>query len=131
MSWKPKNKYGAIRVETDGYSFASKLELATYHLLKLRRRAGEIKEIKVQDHVKLSRANITYIADFRCERPDGTFFWVESKGYPSASWAIKLKLWKYYGPGDLEIWKGTFVSPVLTETVKRVFDPIGDKEGEE
>jgi len=44
---RPKNKYGAIKVKADGYTFDSKLEARCYEELKLRQTAGEIRIEKV------------------------------------------------------------------------------------
>lgn len=110
-------KMGNERVSLDGYSFGSKLEAAVYQLLKIRIKAGEIKLIQVQDHVYLSDARIGYVADFKCTLVDDRFLWVEAKGYANDRWPMKKKLYKFYGPGPLEIWTGTWQRPVLTETI--------------
>jgi hypothetical protein len=111
-------KFGETRTELDGYSFASKLESAVYGILKMRLKAGEIDSIQPQDHVYLTNARILSIVDFKCTRPDKTHFWVEAKGYPTDVWRLKKKLWKHYGPGDLEIWIGSYTRPKLDETIK-------------
>lgn len=118
------NKYGNVKVETDGYTFGSKLEASVYQLLKLRQKAGEIVKIQTQDHIIICgppghacKKKISYVADFRCFRPDGTSFWVESKGYANDRWPMKRNLWIHYGPGILEIWKGSHLNPVLDEII--------------
>lgn len=122
MSWgyttKRKTKYGASKVSLDGYSFHSKLEAATYQLLKLRVAAGEIASIQCQDQVYLTEARVRYIADFKCTLPDGSFLWVESKGFAAARWPDLKKLWRFYGPGTLEIWGGNYDRPTLLEIIK-------------
>lgn len=110
-------KIGNEKVSLDGYSFGSKLEAAVYQILKLRMKAGEIKSIQVQDHVYLTDARIGYVVDFKCTTPTDTVFWVEAKGYANDRWPMKKKLWKYYGPGTLEIWMGSHTKPSLTETI--------------
>lgn len=115
---RAKGKFGNQRVETDGYSFASKLEASVYQILKLREKAGELKILQAQDHVYLTDARIGYIPDFKCEDLiTGLDFWVEAKGYASDVWPLKKKLWKFYGPGKLEVWKGTHQRPFLDETI--------------
>jgi hypothetical protein len=110
-------KMGNEATSLDGYSFGSKLEAAVYQMLKLRKLGGEIAEIQVQDHIYLTDARIGYIPDFKCTAPDGSVFWVEAKGYANDRWPMKKKLWKFYGPGPLEIWKGHYRNPKLDETV--------------
>ena len=110
-------KIGNEKVSLDGHSFGSKLEAAVYQLLKFRMKAGEIQSIQVQDHIYLTDARIGYIPDFKCTAPDGSVFWVEAKGYANDRWPIKKKLWKFYGPGPLEIWMGNHKNPTLTETI--------------
>lgn len=110
-------KYGATKTSLDGYSFASKLEAETYRILKLRIAAKEIKSIQCQDQVYLTQARIRYVADFKCTLPDDSFLWVEAKGYAAARWPDLKKLWRYYGPGTLEIWGGNHDRPTLMETI--------------
>ena len=118
LSGQSRSKLKNKRTNLDGYSFQSGLEASTYAVLKLLQKAGEIKSIQVQDHCYLTDARILYIADFKCELPDGSFYWVESKGFEQPTYKLKKKLWEYYGPGDLLIYKGTAIRPILIETVK-------------
>ena len=47
--WKQKpNKYGAIRTEVDGITFMSKGEATRFLYLKLRQKAGEIRDLELQ-----------------------------------------------------------------------------------
>jgi hypothetical protein len=116
--FRKRNKLGNTKVNYDGHSFQSKLEAAVYQILKLRERAGEIKVLQTQDHVYLSDARIGYIPDFKClDLKTNEEFWVEAKGYEAPVWPIKKKLYKSYGPGKLEIWKGSYIKPFLDETI--------------
>lgn len=121
--WKSRRsgqskKIGNQKVSLDGYSFASKLEFAVYQILKLREKAGEIKILQVQDHVYLTLARIGYIPDFKClDLKTSEEFHVEAKGFPNDRWAIKKKLWKFYGPNKLEIWTGSYTNPKLDEVI--------------
>jgi hypothetical protein len=99
----------AAKVKIDGRNFGSKFEAAIYQMLKLREKAGEIRDIETQVSVRLTKAPLHYIADFK-------FFdlvlnepvWAEAKGFETPVWRIKLCLWKHgYGPGRLEIYRGT------------------------
>lgn len=119
--WKRRKgneaKLGNEKISLDGYSFGSKLEASVYQMLKLRIAAKEIQSIQVQDHIYLTDARIGYVADFKCTLPDGSFLWVEAKGYANDRWPMKKKLYKFYGPGPLEIWGGVWQRPVLMETI--------------
>lgn len=116
-------KMGNEPTVIDGRSFSSKLEASVYALLKLRMKTGEIKEIQCQDHIYLSRARIGCIPDFKCTLEDGSFIWVEAKGYANDRWPIIKKLWRSYGPGPLFIYMGTYLRPTLTETIVPVVVP--------
>lgn len=101
-----------------GHSHGSKLESSVCQILQLRQKAGEMELVQIQDHVYLSRARIGYIPDFKClDTASGEFFWVEAKGYANDKWPITKKLWKFYGPGRLEIWTGNHFNPQLTEEI--------------
>lgn len=98
--------------------FSSKLEHAVYQILKLRERAGEIKILRTQENIQLTKAGIIYIPDFTCEYlPTGGPLFVEAKGFEGPRWPTIKKLWKHYGLGPLEIWKGSHLRPVLAQTI--------------
>lgn len=105
-------------MKQSGYSFASQLEAAVFNLLELREKAGEIYDIQHQDHIYLTDARICYIPDFKffC-RFTNDYVWAEAKGFETDVWKIKKRLWQYYGPGKLEIYKGTAKKIKLIETV--------------
>jgi hypothetical protein len=121
MAWNRSRfqKYGATRVKHRGYSFASKLEAAVFDILKLREKAGEIYDIKVQQRVYLLKdPDIYYISDFSFIHDD-VLKYAEAKGMETPEWKIKKKLWQHFGPSDLEIWMGSYSRPKLIEIVKR------------
>jgi hypothetical protein len=111
MGWfKPllggRNKYSAKRTVLDGYTFASKAEASCYSMLKLMELAGEIKILSLQDKVYLTHAKILYKPDFKImDLVANKVVWVEFKGKETASWGIKRRLWKFYGPGPLRVFK--------------------------
>ena len=108
------NKYNNTRQG----GFMSKLEAAVHQILLLREKAGELQILKCQDHVYLTDARIGCIPDFKCrDLVTGAEFWVEAKGFESERWLIIRKLWFYYGPGILEVWKGSYKKPYLQETI--------------
>jgi hypothetical protein len=105
--------------------FASRLEKAVYDLLLLRERAREIKNIKQQQTISLTRANINVRIDFTFEDAiTGEDVCCEAKGIVSDKWAIVKKLWPYYGPCKLEIWVGNYARPKLQEIVELKPDKI-------
>lgn len=120
-------KYGSVKVNQDGYNFASKLEASTYQVLKLRELAGEIKILQCQFRVLICgpgghecshKNKIEYIADFLCSyQKTGEKFLCEAKGFASEKWPLKLRLCRHYLKYPLEIWGGTHLRPYLIETI--------------
>ena len=110
------HKYKAKKTEVSGEAFPSKLEGAVYSLLLLRKKAGEISEIKRQGAVRLT-PSISWKVDFECVRPDGTSFFCEAKGIETEGYSLKKRLWKDFGKTTLEIWKGSYQKPFLHETL--------------
>lgn len=94
------NKYNNVSTVYNGRRFASKLEARTAQELDLRMKAGEFVEIIPQYRIKLyvylpdgKKADLfTYICDFRCERPDGTYLLVESKGKVTETYRTKRRI---------------------------------------
>jgi hypothetical protein len=112
------NKYKSKRVSYDYHSFASKFEASVYNWLKLREKNGEIHSIKCQETIYLTLAQIVYKPDFSFITNDSKQkIWAEAKGFETAEWRIKRKLWIYYGPGPLEIYKGSHDNFRLSETL--------------
>lgn len=116
---KQKRKFGNTpSLCVSGHSHRSKLESVVCGILKGRQDSGEIRIDQVEEHIKLSDAEIVYIADWKCWDVQASEpFWVEAKGFESQRWPIILKLWRHYGPGRLEIWRGDHSNPFLHETV--------------
>lgn len=126
---KKKHKFGAQRVKTPGQSFDSKLEHAVYQILLLRERAGEIRNIRSQVTLRLTKAKIGYRADFTFEDcATGATVACEAKGdYPNSIWDLKKRLYKFYGPFKLEIWKGSHTSPQLVEVITPVTENLNEE----
>lgn len=95
-----KNKYNAKKTVYNGRRYDSKLESRTAQELDLRMKAGEFVEIVPQFRIKLyvylpdgKPVNVfDYICDFRCERPDGSYLLVESKGLETSVFKAKKKI---------------------------------------
>lgn len=119
MMWRRNNaKYGNKRVESAGFSFASKGEAACHEMLQMRELAKEIRILQRQCQVYLSDAKILYKPDFKIEElATGKTVWVEYKGFETPEWRIKRRLWLAYGPGELQIWKGSGRRLTLFETL--------------
>lgn len=118
VGWnRPRGKYGAKKVEYDGYSFASQLEGALYMQLKLELMGKIWDSIECQPEVLLSAAQIIYKPDFRTKAPDGTVVFHEAKGFQTPEWRIKRRLWKAYGPGELRVYMGNARRIVMTESI--------------
>lgn len=94
------SKYGNKRTEYNGYKYDSKFEARIAQELDLRMKAGEFLAIEPQHRIKLyvylpdgKKADLfTYICDFRCERPDGTYLLVEAKGHVTDTYRTKRKI---------------------------------------
>jgi len=107
------NKYRAIR--TNG--FTSKGEHDCYQMLKLREKAGEITDIECQVTSELT-AGITHKTDFKVwDRTIHEFVFIEFKGFEDHRWLLIKKLWKVYGPGRLQIYKGKGLRMILVEEI--------------
>lgn len=113
-----RHKYRAKRVNYDGQNFASKLEAAVYQILKLRERAGEIEILATQESIYLTTERLCYKPDFTAlDKTTGERFWIEAKGIETQAFRDRKRLWRGYGPGKLEIWKGKYNRPYLDEVI--------------
>ncbi len=94
------SKYGNKKTEYNGYKYMSKFEARVAQELDLRMKAGEFTNIDPQYRIKLyvylpdgKKADLfTYICDFRCERPNGSYLLVEAKGYQTDVYRTKKKI---------------------------------------
>lgn len=100
-----RHKHNACRtVTSDGVSFPSRLEARRWSQLLLLQQAGEISDLKRQPRVELTRAKIVDHPDFVYTECDRQVF-EETKGFETADYLIKKKLWRVYGPGVLRVMK--------------------------
>jgi len=53
-TFRRRNKYGAVKVEADGFTFDSKAEHARYQQLKLLQKAGKIGHITVHPRYEIN-----------------------------------------------------------------------------
>lgn len=116
--WRPGNRnlvdYRKVKkVECNGENFASKLELALFKYLE---RTGH-REIQRQVNLRLTAAKILYVADFSAIDPVGVFRYHEAKGFESAVWRIKRRLFEHYGDAPLHVYAMGYKDVRLVETI--------------
>lgn len=114
-----KAKFGNTRSKCAlNHSHRSKLESSVCQLLQLQAKAKELIIEATEDNVFLTKARIRYIADFRVRMlPSNEVAWVEAKGHENDRWPMIRKLWQFYGPGRLVVYKGTWQRPVMHEVI--------------
>lgn len=91
------SKYGAIRTEIDGRTFASKAEAGRFAELKLMERGGNISGLECQPKYPLVVNGVkvaTYVADFRYFDEDGRVIVEDVKGVRTDVYKLKAKLVK-------------------------------------
>lgn len=102
---KRQTKYRNVPAEFDGIKFASKAEMARYGELRLLEMAGQISDLECQPLFVLT-AGVKYYADFRYVE-DGKMVAEDVKGFETASWKIKKKLFlELYPDIELRVIKG-------------------------
>jgi hypothetical protein len=118
--FKPRkvNKFGAKRT-ADG--FPSKLEAAVYQMLLLREKAGEITNIRRQHLVRFP-CGPGWKVDFSfTDCATGETVYCEAKGQELETYRLKKGMFAgcpiLESAGRLEIWKGTYHRPRLTEKI--------------
>jgi len=100
-----REKYNRKRVRSaDGYWYDSIAEKDYAQVLLALEKSGEISDIRRQEMVKLSAANIGYKPDFSYTE-DGRRIYVDVKGFETPEFRLKARLWRVYGPGPLRIVK--------------------------
>ena len=101
------NKYKSIKTEVNGIKFPSRLEAKYYQELLFLKKAGVVKDIKLQPRFLLQEKfrkdgklyrPIFYVADFQVEYKDGHTEIVELKGMETQLWRVKQKLFEHKYP---------------------------------
>lgn len=111
-----KTKFKNVRVSHLGYSFASKLEAAVFDHLKLLEKAQELVFVRTQPQIYLTEAKLGYRPDFEV-LIGGKQTYIEAKGFESERWLIIRKLYAYYGPAPLHIYKQSGKNIRLVEII--------------
>ena len=94
------SKYGNKSTTYNGYKYDSKFEAKVAQELDLRMKAGEFIQIEQQYRIPLyvylpngeKVTLFTYVCDFRCLKPDGSFLLVEAKGFVTTTYRTKKKI---------------------------------------
>lgn len=100
---KVRSKYGAVKTQVDGITFASIAEASRYKELKFLERVGQIDSLELQPAYELapsvkytgaSRAKpaLRYVADFRYRDHHGKLIVEDVKGRPTEAYLIKKHL---------------------------------------
>lgn len=102
---KRKNKYNAKKTVVDGITFDSKDEADFYLHLKELKRKGKIKEFELQPQFELlpkftnpkgkTILPINYKADFLVRHNDNSTEVIDVKGFETADFKLKKKLFEY------------------------------------
>jgi Protein of unknown function (DUF1064) len=109
---KKTNKYNNKKVVVDGIKFDSKQESEYYLHLKELKAKGEILDFTLQPKFELQPKftkrgilfkAIDYKADFHVWLPDGTDYVVDVKGFETADFKIKKKLFERKYPQELKL----------------------------
>jgi hypothetical protein len=77
------SKFNNVKSEIDGHIFDSNKEAEFYGSLKLKKKAGLIKDFKIQVQYDILVNNIHiayYYLDFQIENNDGSFEYIDIKG---------------------------------------------------
>ena len=115
-----KNKFGAKKTKKsfDGIGWDSELEKNYYYyILKPRETAEEITDIKVHNSIELV-PGINWKVDFSYIE-NGELIYDEVKGFETADYRLKKKLWTLFGPAKLNIIKGSGLRFHTVQTVKK------------
>ena len=85
-----KHKYGAVRVERNGFKFASKKERNRYDELILLQRAGEVLFFMLQPPFYMP--GVKYVADFMVFWADGSVTVEDCKGFLTDTYKMKKRM---------------------------------------
>lgn len=100
------NKYRNICTQIDGITFDSRAEARRYGELKMLQQAGEIQGFARQVSFLLP-GEIRYRPDFLVCDKDGTVWAEDVKGFETAEFKLKQKLWRQAYPWmQLHVVKG-------------------------
>lgn len=97
-----RHKFGAVRCESDGKKFPSKLERNYYNQLVIRQKSGDVLFFLRQIGFDLP-GNVRYFADFQVFLPDGTVEFIDTKGKDTPISIAKRKMVEDLYPVTIKI----------------------------
>lgn len=104
----------------------SKLEKAVGDLLDMQAISKQLVNLKEQVKVQIccrdpeckGNRSIFSIVDFCSNDPEtGDVHYHEAKGFETPEWRLKRRLWLHNGPGPLTVYKGSYKSFKVHETL--------------
>ena len=117
------HKFKAQKTTINGITFPSKLEASVYKLLLMRQASGEISDTKLQQAIVVKDrcphcgdGPIVWKIDFSFTY-NGQTAYAEAKGVATASYIKRLRLFKKNRTERLEIWKGSWRNPAISEVI--------------
>lgn len=112
MAKKKVNKFNNKKVIVNGLKFDSKMESEFYEYLLELKKQGLIEDFTLQPEFVLQEGfkkrgisflPIKYKADFQVFLPDGTDYVVDIKGFETADFKIKKKMFEKRFPQELKL----------------------------
>lgn len=112
MITKTRSKYNNKKVTLDGITFDSKIEASYYEHLKQLEQQGIISEFLMQKEYIVFEGYtkggkkvlpIKYKADFEVHYPDNRIEVIDIKGFETADFKLKKKLFEYRFPFKLKL----------------------------
>lgn len=97
-----RHKFGAVRCESDGKKFPSKLERNYYNQLVLRQKAGDVLFFLRQVAFDLP-GGVRYFSDFQVFYPDGIVEFIDCKGVDTPASILKRKMVEDLYPVTIQI----------------------------
>jgi len=97
-----KHKYGAVRVERNGFNFDSKKEARYFDELQLRIKAKEVIFFLRQVPFHLP-GKVVYRIDFQEFHSDGTVHFIDVKGFDTPMGKLKRKQVEHLYPVKIEL----------------------------
>lgn len=97
-----RHKFGAVRCQSDGKKFPSKLERNYYDQLCLRQKSGDIIFFLRQISFDLP-GNVHYRADFQVFNKDGSVEFIDTKGKDTPLSVAKRKMVEALYPIQIKI----------------------------
>lgn len=102
--FRPRHKFGAVRTEANGRTYASKAEARYAAELELRKRAGDVLFWLEQTPFRLP-GGVKYVVDFTVFTVSGEVHFVDVKGVETPMFVLKKKQVEELYPITIEVVK--------------------------